>query len=414
MKKRNIFFLSSLLFTLLFFFPSTSWPQLVIGQYEDEAPFRTWNTLGVKTASSLARGETQFTLASDCSVALSNPALLLKLPKVAFTVSYSSSKALFYKYSIVNTGVLFSEENFPHQFYVIDFIGASVRFDDWALAVNWSLLEVYSRPPTAYQYLSQGTSYYSIEVSQKGKLDNINFSLSRQLFKGLSIGFGFNYVYGQLDRDIAEEWIADRITITDNKSQEYRGYYFNGGLALDLTDKFRVGAVFRTPYTKKSKSQSMLRYDAPAGDTDIRIEATSDDEYHQPLVIGLGASFMVSDGLRVMSDFVFYDWSSYKVDYFGEPLQRDFKDVIKIGVGAVYESSHVLFNQVFYIPWRAGFIYDPQPMKEPNSSYLYFTFGSGIRWKRIVFDAAFIIGQERGSEDALSANKVAFTLSYLF
>ncbi|NIM92083.1 MAG: hypothetical protein GTO17_14185 [Candidatus Aminicenantes bacterium] len=414
MNKRTVLFLSLLILTLLLFFPSPSWSQLVIGQYEDEAPFRTWNTFGVKTASSLARGETQFTLASDCSVALSNPALLLKLPKAAFTLSYQSSKALFYKYSIVNTGVLFSEENFPHQFYVIDFIGTSVRFDGWALAVSWSLLEVYSRPPAEYQYMSGGTTYYSIDLEQKGKLDNINFSLSRRLFKGLSIGFGFNYVYGQLDRNIVEEWIVDRITITDNKSQEYRGYYFNGGLSLDLTDKFRVGAVFRTPFTKKSKSQSSLGYNSPAGDTDIRIEATSNDEYYQPLVIGLGASFEVSDGLRMMSDIVFYDWSSYKVDYFEEPLQRDFKDVIKIGVGAEYESSHVLFNQVFYVPWRVGFIYDPQPMKEPSSSYLYFTFGSGIRWKRIVFDAAFIIGQERGSEDSLSANKVAFTLSYLF
>jgi hypothetical protein len=414
MKKQKISFLLFFIFTLPLFFPSASWSQLVIGQYEDEAPFRTWNTLGVKTASSLARGETQFTLASDCAVALSNPALLLKLPKVAFTVNYSSSKALFYRYSIVNTGVLFSDESLSHQFSALDFVGLALHFNNWAFTVNWSLLEVYDRPPAESQYTSQGVEYYSINSTQKGKLNNLNFSISQQLFKGLSIGFGFNYVYGQLNRDINEEWITDRVTIIDNKSHEYSGYYFNGGLLLDLTDTFRVGAVFRTPYIKKSESQSMLSYDAPAGGNDIRIEATSDDEYHQPLVVGLGAGFIVSDGLKLMSDIAFYNWSKYKVNYFEESLQRDFKDVIKIGVGAEYVSSYVLFNQIFYFPWRAGLIYDPQPMKEPNSSYLYFTFGSGLRWKGLLFDAAFIIGQERGTENSLQANKATFTLSYQF
>jgi len=414
MRKRNVFIIFSLLFTLLVFFSSASWSQLVLGQYEDEAPFRTWNTLGMKTASSLAMGETQFTLASDCSVALSNPALLTKLPQVAFTVSYSSNKALFYKYSIVNTGVLFSDQGLSHQYSGIDFIGISLRLNNWAFAVSRSLIEVYHRPLSGYQFESLNEIYYSINLDQRGELNNINFSIAHQLLKSLSLGFGFNYVYGQLDKDFTEEWVIDRITITDSKSHEYTGYYFNGGLALDLSDKFRVGAIFRTPYIKKSKSESLLRYESPGGDTDIKIEATSDDEYNQPLVIGLGASYLISEGLRLMSDLAFYNWSNYKVDYFGEPLQREFKNVIKIGVGAEYLNAFVLFKQVFYVPWRVGFSYDPQPMKEPNSAYINFTFGSGLRWKSLFFDAAVIVGQERGSGDSLSASKAAFTLSYQF
>lgn len=412
MKERYISFLLSLLFTLLFFFPSASWPQLVIGQYEDEAPFRTWNTLGIKTASSLGRGETQFTLASDCSVALSNPALLTRLPKITYTLNYSSSRALFYKYSLVNTGVLFSEESLSHDFSAFDFLGMSVRLNNWAFGLSWALIENYERPLASFEYGPQDALLYSINFDQQGKLNNLNFSISSEFFEGFSLGFGFNYVYGRLDKDLTEEWFMDGVTITDTKSSDYKGYYFNGGLTLDLTESFRVAAVIRTPYIKKSKSQSVLRYESVTGGTDISIDAASDDEFHQPLVAGLGARFIIFESVKMISEFTLYKWSDYKVDYFGEPLQRDFIDVIKIGIGAEYENSIELFNQVFYLPWRAGFSYDPQPMKEPSSSYVYITIGSGIRWKNLLFDAAFIFGQERGSGDALSVSKVAFSLSY--
>jgi len=414
MRKQKTSYFLFFIFTLLVFFPSPALSQLVLGQYEDEAPFRTWNTLGIKTASSLGMGEAQFTLASDCSVALSNPALLTKLPPISFTVSYSSKRAAFFKYSIVNTGVLYSDENLSHQYSGFDFIGMSLRLKNWALAASWSLLEAYYRPVSEFQYSSQGNIYYSIILDQRGELYNGNLSISGQLAKGFSIGLGFNYVYGQFNKDITEKWVRERITIADFKSQDYTGYYFNGGLVLDLSKSFRIGAMFQTPYIKKSKSQSSLRYESPGGVTDIEIEAASDDEYHQPLIVGLGVSYLISEGLKVMSDFTFYNWSKYKVIYFGEPQEREFKDVIKIAFGAEYVNAFLLFDQLFYAPWRVGFCYDPQPMKDPNSYYFYLSFGSGLRWKSLFFDAAFIMGQERGSGDSLTASKVAFTLSYQF
>jgi hypothetical protein len=69
--------------------PTVSSAQLVLGQYEDEAPLRSWNTFGLTVASSLGRGETQLALAEDCSAALGNPALLASLPK--FSVGFNGS-----------------------------------------------------------------------------------------------------------------------------------------------------------------------------------------------------------------------------------------------------------------------------------------------------------------------------------
>jgi len=414
MSKRNSLLFFLFFFGLLIFSPYASWSQLVMGQYEDEAPFRTWNTLGIKTASSLAMGEISFSLVSDCSVALSNPALLSKLPKVTFTLNTSYNLASFFKYSFVNTGVLTSEKNISIGFYAFDFAGLSLRFKNWAFALSWAQIENYDRPLTEGQYKWMNNLYYFINLNQRGSLKNINFSISKKLFRRLSVGLGLNFVYGHLKKDITEKWVMDNITITDSKSFEFSGFYLNGGLSFDLTEKLNVAAIFRTPYIKKSESLSLQRYYAPAGGTDIKIEASSNNEYKQPLVLGLGASYRISKKLRVGSDFAFYNWSKYRVEYFGESLLRNFKDVIKIGLGAEYVDSFELWHQKFTIPIRAGFSYDPQPMKEPNSSYYYFTFGSGLYWKKLLFDIGILIGEEKGSGNSLKATKVVYSLSYQF
>lgn len=414
MRKRDTFFLFCLLLWLIILIPYHAWSQLVMGQYEDEAPFRTWNTLGAKTASSLAMGETHFSLASDCSIALSNPALLVKLPKITFTLNTSLNTASLFKYSFVNTGVVVTEENIKHGFYIFDFAGFSLNFGNWAFALSWAQVENYVRPKTRQEYTWQESLYYFINLDQKGSLKNINLSIARNITKHIAFGLGLNFIYGHLKKDITESWVKDNITITDNKSHEFNGLFLNGGLYVEFTEQFHVAAVFRTPFVKKSESQSSLRYSAPAGETDITIEASSNDTFKQPLVLGVGASYTISENLRVASDIAFYNWSQYSVDYFEEPLQRNFKDIIKIGVGVEYWSSFRLFSQNVSIPLRGGLSYDPQPMKDPNSSYLYFSFGTGLRLRKLILDVGTLVGKEWGSGNSLQATKIAISLGYQF
>ena len=91
-------------FLLLVFAPAlallTSLPasaQLVVGQYEDEAPLRTWNTFGIPSAPSVGLGGTQFARAFDSSVALVNPALLMSLPRYSVTLTGAWTWASMFK-----------------------------------------------------------------------------------------------------------------------------------------------------------------------------------------------------------------------------------------------------------------------------------------------------------------------------
>jgi long-subunit fatty acid transport protein len=390
------------MFTLI---PEISWSQLTIGQYEDEAPLRTWNTFGFLTAPSLAMGETQFATASNCAVSLSNPALLTDLPKITFTLNSSIETASLFKFAAINTGPFTSDENSTLSVFSVDLAGASIRIKNWTVAFSIALLESYHRPSIDVSFL---------EFNQSGNLKNINFSVARKIFSNLSVGIGLNYAYGSLEKEMIEEQVSLNITITDWKYHEFQGFYINGGFVLDVTKNFKLAAVFRTPYVKKADSESLYRFLSPS--VDIRIEASEPSEYKQPFVAGLGLTYRFSQRLRAASDITFYNWSEYGDDviYFGQEdvLERDFKDIIKIGAGIEYMAVLRLFGTDINVPFRAGLSYDPQPMDEPDSSYLYFCFGTGLHWGKFSIDAGMLIGEERGSGDSLSANKFTISLIY--
>jgi len=412
-KKRKFAVLAIIFLLTLIFSARPSWCQLVLGQYEDEAPVGTWNILGVTNATSISLGDTRFAFATDCSASLSNPALILNLEKTTFSLHSSFHSTSFFKYSIVNTGVVNTDKNPTLKTYSIDHAGVSVRLRSWAFTLIHGLTEIYDRPGIEQNAYYRESLYYTLNFNQEGTLKTLHFSAARKITERISVGLGINYVYGHLKKNLEERWLNTNITIIDEKSHEFKGYYLNGGIWVGLSEKLAVAAIFRTPYTKKAESQSEYRYQSPLGETDIRIEASAQNKYKQPLVLGLGLSYRFSPRIRIATDFSFFNWSQYKVTYYEEEMERNFRSVIKIGAGIEYLSDLNIFSQRVQLPFRAGLIYDPQPMKVPDSSYLLFSFGTGIHWKKFMLDIGAFFGQESGSGDSLEARKVSLSLSYL-
>ncbi len=386
--------------------------QLSIGQYEDEAPFRTWNTFGIPSASAVGMGEAQFALVADSSASLVNPARLTALPKFSFTVNGSYDAASFHRYAIVNTGVLISEGNSPMGIYALDFAGISFTHKGWALGISIGLLENYERPSQNPDYEYAGGVQYSLEFRQSGLLRNYNISVARKLGKWLSFGIGVNYVSGSMEKKIVENMYYSGVTISDQKSHEFKGLYANGGLTADVTQKLTIAAVFRTPYTKKTDSQSKLFYDSPQGSTEIRIDAAAKNEYKQPFVFGVGADYRISPQFRAAMDVSYFNWSSYAVTYFDEEIKREFRNVIKVSGGLEYIGALRLFGQDFRVPIRVGLSHDPQPVREPSSFYVYYTVGAGVYWRQLRLDAGAMFGSEKGSGHDLYGRKFSITLSY--
>ncbi len=410
MRKRWFFQTLCLTAFAVSFFPASASAQLVLGQYEDEAPFRTWNTFPYTAAAALGRGDTAFTLASDASTALANPALLPDLPRFTLTLNGFFQSASFFKYGPMNTGVLGTDKNITEDLFGLDFAGVSVRLGGWTFALNASLTELYNRPEAIYEEDYRGTLVYRLMYTQDGVLRNVNFSFARRFGSHFSVGLGLNYAAGRLQREFQEEVPYAGYTITDKKRQDFSGFYVNGGLLVEITDKLRLAVIFRTPHLKTAENSSTLRYLAPAGNTDILLPASSNDSAKQPIALGLGASCAVLPELTLVTDISYYAWSKYSLDYFGEKQERNFKDIVKIGAAAEYRAALGLFGARASIPFRAGLIYDPQPMKEPSSSYLGFTLGTGSHWKKLSLDLGAMFGWESGSGNDLTVKRIALSL----
>ena len=399
-----------LLILSLIVLPVAAPAQLVIGQYEDEAPLRTWNSFGLATAASIGRGETMLAVADDCSAALTNPALLASLPRLTLSLNGSYSRSTLFRYSIVNTGVLASDKNLGIGLFALDFGGLSFRLNGWTLAITASLSEAYDRPQADVQSAYAGVPYASILFRQTGFLRTVNVAVARKIGGRLQAGIGLNFVHGELGREVEDEYFDNGITISHRIDQSFSGFYLNGGLLARITGRLDLALVFRTSYDRKSKNRSELRYQAPFAGTDILIEAASDDLYHQPWAAGLGARYALSPRLRILGDLVYIRWSEYQVDYFGEREARDFGPAFRATVGGEYTSPVRLFKKQAVVPLRVGIGYDRQPMRHPESAYVILSIGTGLHWRTFGINVGGQAGRESGSGRGLEVMRFCFSL----
>jgi len=384
--------------------------QLVLGQYEDEAPLRSWNTLGAPSAAALGLGGAQFARAWDAAASLANPALLVSLAGSSIGVTASYSGASLFRYSLVNTGVLFSRGNLTAGSAALEYGGGVIRLGNWAVAASAGLLEDYGRPAAAV------TGGLSLSMRQIGILRDYHLAVARRIRGGLALGVGLNVVSGSLNRNILEQsgQPSEGYTITDDKSERYRGVFLNAGLTLEISPRLTLGLAGRSPYVKKAEARSALRYLAPAGDTDIRIDAEAENTYRQPWVLGAGLAWRISGPLSGFADAAYFGWSRYSVVVFEENLKRPFRDIVRASAGLEYELRGRFFGRPGRLPLRVGLALDPQPMAEPRSTYVCLSAGVGLRSGRLSADAAGLFGRETGSGNSLGTAKAALTLAYRF
>jgi hypothetical protein len=388
--------------------------QLVLGQYEEEAPVRTWNSFPFIPAAGLGRGETAFAWPGEAAAVLANPALLFSLPRFTVALGGSLQEAAFLKYGPVNTGVFSTEGPVSLVRPAFDFAGLTVRMGRWAFGANANAAESYDRPLAEYVYEPRGTALYKIRFEQTGVLWVFNLSAGYRLGPGLSLGLGLNLVSGRGEKHFLEEWTSSGIAITDDKSFRASGFYLNGGLVWELSPAFMAAAVFRTPYGRKADRESRVGYQSPALPAGITIDGEAEDTLRQPLVLGIGGRAELFAGFRLGADLTYTHWPSYEVTWYGDSETREFRGALKAGAGVEYSFPFTFFGGPAGLAVRAGCSYDPQPMEIPSSSYLGATVGMGLRWRGYVLDFGLLLAHESGSGDGLRSHRAALSLGYGF
>ena len=397
------------IFFTLFILFSTGFikSQCIIGQYEDEAPFGTWNILGVYDARAIGMGESLFGLIEEPL------GLIFRRDNFfSFSLSFINNKAEFFKYSFINTSDIYFSRNLKTSYIGMDFAHSLIKFKKWFFALSFTQPETYFRPAVEVNYSYRGETYRTIKADFEGYLNSLNFSIGRKLNQLITIGVGIHYVYGEIKRKIEDNYTYYQVVTTDNRSQKLKGYYFSLNILMDVTPKFKLLVNFRTPYTRHSESKSSLKYFSSKKQIEIEIKGSAQDKIKIPLTIGSGILYKMKRDLLFTASITFFNWANYKITYFDEDRKRDFKNIIKIGAGFEYISHLKIKSFTFSVPLRAGYIYDPQPMKSPNSYYNYFTLGAGIYYKKYGLDFGFMFGKENGSGNSLHTSKFVCNLNF--
>lgn len=396
---------------LLAFAPPFAAGQIRLGQYEDEAPLRTWNAFPAASAAGLGRGTVALAWADGSFSAWSNPALLTSLSRPSLSLSASIELAQCERFSLVNTGVVSSESPLWAQAFLPDGLAAGALWKGWALAAAVGAWESYARPEVLIDRTAGGRSLYGFELTQSGRLWAGTLAAARRLGSRLSLGLSLHALWGGWQRGYVESWRSEGFELRDERSMTFRGFVPQAGISWEATSRWTLGATLRGPWDKRARTESLASF-AAEGRPAVSISAGSqDDGFAQPWVAGLGAAFRPSPDWTLAADAIWLGWSAYSARVFGEDPSRDFKDVVRLSLGGEMRSTVRLFGRRFEYPLRLGFVYDPQPMRDPRSAYLVLAFGSGLGWGKVRIDLGAQIGREGGSGSGLTARRVGLSLS---
>jgi long-subunit fatty acid transport protein len=94
--------------------------------------------------------------------------------------------------------------------------------------------------------------------------------------------------------------------------------------------------------------------------------------------------------LTIAAETTYVSWSGYEYIHFSEEIPRDMRNCLILSLGCEYG---IYKPGVDYF-LRAGYRYDPQPVKAPEFTLHAITIGAGFRYGKITadFGAAFYTG----------------------
>jgi long-subunit fatty acid transport protein len=191
-------------------------------------------------------------------------------------------------------------------------------------------------------------------------------------------------------------------TIISDEYSKFRGINANIGLLWNLNKYFTIGAVVKTPFEASVRHEfnfeQIQEFGPPFNDTIIsqrRIEENVDLDI--PLSFGAGIAVRFSDAFTMSADVYRTDWSNYILEdsqgnkfspITGRPKsESNVKDTTQIRIGAEY--LFISQSNEIVVPVRAGVFYDPEPAEGNPEDFYGIAVGSGIGYKKLMFDAAY-------------------------
>jgi len=389
-------------FQILFIFLLLSINTAFSDHIYDNMESLTFNPVG-SGARALGMGGAFIAIADDATAASWNPAGLiqLKTPEISVVTDFSNwienNEFNVDRFQSVHSH--FFEKNLNY-FSLTSPINIFNR--DIIISLNYQHLYEFERELNLkYDKITNEDSLYNI--TQDGKLSAIGIALCFQFRPELSVGITFNF-WNNLagsngwDQTTRERYpVLTEFYIDDSISHKYsfQGFNLNLGILWDITDRFRIGAVFKTPFTADLEHTVLFTSLSPT------FYKTPPDKFSEqlkmPLSYGIGIAYRFSDNFTLSTDFYTTDWPNFilidpDADQYsfinGKKIElSNVKPTYQIRSGAEY----LVINKKleYIIPVRCGVFYDPMPADGSPDNYYGFSLGSGISIASYVLDIAF-------------------------
>jgi len=383
-------------------------------------------------ARAVGMGGAFIAVADDATAASWNPAGLIQLEKPELSVvgAYDSRSENFFSVSHPesNTDSRMNESS-------INYLSASMPFyflnKNMVASINYQRLFNFNRsinyriketvPPPVNLVTVEDRTY-----DQEGFLSAVGLAWAIELTPRISIGVSLNIWSSNLGWENGWEGkytnhIVGTRGLTTNiedsliteKYNDLKGFNANLGVLWNANQHLTVGAVLKTPFTAEFDHQYqdvwVQRNGAGAITGSTNVSISEDVELEMPMSYGIGAAWRFSDQFTMDLDIYKTLWDDYILtDGQGNKMSpingrpenlSDIKNTVQVRMGAEYLFFKMDNNLI--IPLRGGLFYDPEPAQGKVKDFYGASIGSGIGYKRYIFDVAY---QARWGKDVDTGN----------
>ena len=256
----------------------------------------------------------------------------------------------------------------------------------------------------------------SVGISTIGTADSI------QATPNISVGITINYwgsaLYNNGWDHLNSEQAEGNIRITDDQGNlinestftskssvvsEYtieNGFNTNIGLMWNVNNKISLGAVLKTPFEANLNKKTTLNLEEPfpglpIADVSEPEISEENQNLYMPLSYGIGAAYRFTDNFSASFDIYRTEWDDFILtDEDGNktsPISG--KDESESSVDPTHQvrlgTEYLYIGNKLIVPIRGGVFYDPAPAEGSPDDFYGFALGSGIVYKKIVFDMAY-------------------------
>jgi hypothetical protein len=358
-----------LLYTLLLF---------QVAAFAQERTYLPYSVFGLGEINSkgfvrnMAMGRSGIALSSDRYLNNINPASYYGIDSISFFLDFGIGSD-FVKYRTATNSVQHGND--------VNIRNIAIGFrisHNWAASIGVAPYSTVGYKIVTEKYIEGPDETFLAVLTGNGGLNQFYWNNSYLLFKRLSLGVNFTYLFGSIES--TETVIFDRFLndIISKQTSYLNKIYADFGVQyffpINKDLKITLGGVFGNSHKLNFKNQIVI---AESDGTIVKDEIIRRGTFDFPLYAGGGIAVLFKDKFTLTADYLFHNWSNTKSE--NPDFSYHNNNTFKVGIELVPGN----YKQLGYfgsIRCRAGYYHEESYLKIGNDAFSDngFTLGLGL------------------------------------